>query len=280
MSDTGAVESEVTVMENKVGVQLVGADVLQAMNSLPANLRTSSTPPGESPLRNILPRIILDGAIGESRPKWVNKQAEKNWDILHGVILKVNWPRLWYKESYKGAGSNSPPDCSSHDSINGNASAEVRSEYGVGGACETCPMKEDGSCHSRAYLYALIDEMAEEGPVLLDLPRTAVFPVRRYLDKWKSRVGEDFQPFLIETEFDFVKRNPKEGYASWTVELNAINPSERWKASMVELQKISGIINDPDLVSSSTGNFEPEYEVDNDEPFDSGGEPEDELPWT
>jgi len=98
---------------------------------------------------------------------------------LFGAIVGDTENRSFWADEYDG--SNSPPDCSSQDTITGISS----SEDGPGGECGTCPHSQWGSakkgsgqaCNHRRVLLLLTPDSAM--PVMVSIPPSSLKTVRR-----------------------------------------------------------------------------------------------------
>ena len=212
---------------------------------LSPDLATSSTPPGEAPIRNLLPRVIIDGASGMSQAKFFNKDTEETVAELECTILAVRWHRMWYKVDFSDEGS--PPACVSVDNKNGFAqSHEDVVEFGVGGDCASCPMRgrDRGQCQQRAAIFATTNDFDSE-VIMVDLPPTSVFPLRKFLQT-QEMSGYTY-PFEYKSKIGFTQKKTGE-YTTWRIDPAMVAPAEDNEAlaSMELLTKIGPMLRNPE----------------------------------
>ena len=250
-----------TAAKNKVTKREQGgitpAQKRQAMLAkLSPDLATSATPPGEAPIRNLLPRVIIDGASGISPAKFFNRDTEETADSLDMTILAVRWHRMWYKEEFSDEGG--APTCVSVDGKQGFAqNHDDVEEFGVGGECAKCPMRgrNRGECNLRAAIFATTSDFKSD-VVMIDLPPTSVFPLQKYLQT--QEMSGFTYPFEYKTHIDFIQKKSGE-YTTWRInpEESATNGDEEVLEAMGELQKIGPMLRNPDILAR-----EPESVVD------------------
>ena len=218
------------------------------LKKLSPDLSSSSTPPGEAPIRDLLPRVIIDGASGMSQAKFFNRDTEETVSELGCTILAVRWHRSWYKEEFSDEGG--APSCVSSDSKRGFArSHEDVETYGVGGECAKCPMRgrDRGQCQQRAAIFAVSEDF-DSDIFMVDLPPTSVFPLQRYL---QTREMKGYShPFMYHTKIGFVQKKSGE-YTTWRIDPQAgddLSDTDLVSA-MTQLESIGPMLKNVDQLS-------------------------------
>jgi len=123
-----------------------------------------------------------------------------------GVIIYHKLGRVYWEKGLDEGGGNTPPDCSSDDSITGIGTP--------GGSCNKCPFAEFGSskkgkgqaCKQLKLLFV----MRENGmlPICVSLPPTSLRKAKQYMLRLASR---SLPYYAVLTKFDLEEASNGEG---------------------------------------------------------------------
>lgn len=153
--------------------------------------------------------------------------------VLEGIILHFKDVRGYWKD--KGT-SNTPPDCSSSDSLLGIGSP--------GGQCHKCPLAQFGSAvdekgkpakgqackQMRLLLFLRQDTML---PMMISLPPTSIQPSKKYFLRLVSN-GYPFYGVTTQLRLEQAKNAGGTSYSVATLDMGrALEPAELQKVQLI-----------------------------------------------
>ena len=149
----------------------------------------------------VVPRQSFDKETGEVRD-------HTPMSVIDGVVFLRRPVRLFWADAY-GGGGNKPPDCVSHDNINGIA----QSDAGPGGKCADCPMAKFGTatdengnpaagqaCSQRTELYVQVPWSLM--PIVISAPPTSYTVLRQFAFNAPSLTGTAYHRSISRIEVE------------------------------------------------------------------------------